>query len=165
MPEKGFFASLFDIGFRSFVTTKIVTVLFVISLVLSAIYTLVVIAVAFDASSGVGIVVLVLSPIIYLLLVLYSRVLLEFVIVVFRIYENTAIMAGGARVGHGVPPAAPTFGQHPTPPASHPGVAVSPLAWLAVAWRPAVAWGVEVGRAASRGAPVAARRPWPCVSQ
>lgn len=70
-------------------------------------------------SSGVGIAVLVLSPILYFLLVLYSRVLLEFVVVVFRIYENTAIMAGVTGAGPGASPAPPTFG-HPSTPAPPP---------------------------------------------
>lgn len=115
MQDKGFLGSLFDIGFRSFVTTKIVSVLFVIAMVLSAIYTLFLIATAFSADSGAGIGVLVFSPLIFFLFVLYSRVLLEFVVVVFRIYENTSIMATGAipSGGPGGPP--PGFGPPSSP--------------------------------------------------
>jgi len=96
MQEKGFFGSLFDISFRSFVATKIVSVLFVIALMLSALYTLFAIAAAFNASWSIGVVVTILAPAVYLLFVLYARVLLEFVVVVFRIYENTSILAAHA---------------------------------------------------------------------
>jgi hypothetical protein len=53
--DKGFVGSLFDVGFHSFVT-KIVTVLFVISLVLSGLYTIFIVASAFAADSGAGVV-------------------------------------------------------------------------------------------------------------
>ncbi len=118
MEDKGFFGSLFDIRFRSFVTTKIVPALFIISLVVSGIYTIFLVATVFGADSGAGIFVLIVSPLIYFLLVLYSRVVLEFLVVVFRIYENTSVMAGrGPMAG---PPAAyhpSTVSQPPMPPA------------------------------------------------
>lgn len=108
MPEKGFFGALFDIGFRNFVTTKIVSVLFVIALVVSGLTTLLWVISAFAADSGLGLLVLVLSPLLFLLFALYSRVLLEFVVVVFRIYENTRIMAEAGQGSTPTAPSAPT---------------------------------------------------------
>ena len=113
MQRQGFFGSLFDIDFKSFVTTKIVKVLFVIAIVLSALYTLLLVAAAADQDSGAGVLFLILSPAIFLLFVLYARVLLEFVIVVFRIYENTSVMA--ARDGGSLPPAGPEAPPAPPP--------------------------------------------------
>ncbi len=127
MQEKGFFGSLFDIGFRSFVTTKIISVLFVISIILSALYVLGFVVAGFVSDEpAAGVVFLILSPIFFFLLVLYARVVLEFVVVVFRIYENTNIIAGQgspgiAPRGQGggsqvLPATAPTQGTPPQPP-------------------------------------------------
>lgn len=83
----GFFGSLFDFDFKSFVTPKIIKLIFMILLVLGAMWTLVVIAGAFRDGTLIGILVLILSPIIFLIVALFSRVYLELVIVLFRIYE------------------------------------------------------------------------------
>lgn len=106
--EKGFFGSLFDLSFTSFVTPKLVKILFIISLVLLGIaYIFIAISIfssggetTFNATTGefeesggnaaLGILwLLVLGPLFLFFYTLLYRVFFEIVIVFFRIYENT----------------------------------------------------------------------------
>jgi hypothetical protein len=86
--ERGFFSSLFDLSFTSFVTTKIIKVIYVLTLIGIALLALAFIVGAFQESSGLGVFVLLIgAPIASLIYVIYSRVILEFIIQVFRISE------------------------------------------------------------------------------
>ena len=61
--EKGFFASLFDISFSSLVATKVIKVIYVLSMVLIGLTSLVIVAGAFSNSVGAGLFTLiVLAP-------------------------------------------------------------------------------------------------------
>jgi hypothetical protein len=94
----GFLGSLFDISFRSFVTGRIIGLLYIISIVLIALLTVFAIVAAFNASIALGVVVLlVLGPLFFLISVIYVRVLLEIAIVLFWIAENTAEMVRQSR--------------------------------------------------------------------
>lgn len=95
---RGFFGALFDISFRSFVTVRIIGVLYVISIVLLVLYTIFLIIAAFQASAVFGVVtLLILGPLFLFLSVIYVRVLLELAIVLFRIAENTSEMVRQGR--------------------------------------------------------------------
>lgn len=118
MDNQGFFASLFDVKFKSFVTTKIITILFILAMIVDGLYILFLVLAGFNADPGLGVVLLVLSPLFFLLGVIYVRVLLEFVIVVFRIYENTRIMAATPGPAAGGPGTART--DRPPPPPEGP---------------------------------------------
>lgn len=117
MPQKGFIGSLFDLSFTSFVTTKLIKVLYVLSLVLLAI-AYVVVAIALFSSGGQELTVnadgsfgtessgntglgllwlFVIGPILLFFYVLMYRVLFELVIVLFRIFENTRDQLAVAR--------------------------------------------------------------------
>jgi hypothetical protein len=102
---KGFFRSLFDLSFRHFVTGRVVSFLYVISLILatlnalfSAGYASVLLGTFFTAVAGssalgwVGgiILFLVVAPLFLLVSIVYVRVILEIVVVLFRIADNTA---------------------------------------------------------------------------
>ena len=91
MIEKtGFIGSLFDFSFTEFVTTRIIKFLFVLSIILSAIVALGIVIAGFSSNSGAaGILALLFSPVVFFLNVLFSRIWLELIIVVFRIAENT----------------------------------------------------------------------------
>jgi len=93
MENKSFLGSLFDFSFSSFITPKIIKILFVIGLILIAIITLIFIIMAFISHIGFGIVVLILSPIIFLLYTLAVRIYLELLIVIFRIQGDIAEIA------------------------------------------------------------------------
>jgi hypothetical protein len=117
MEPKGFFGALFDVSFTSFVTTRIIKVIYVITLVLIGLTALVFVVAAFDDSVGAGIFVLVIAaPLLSLLYVIYARVLLELVIAIFRIMEHTgeqvALLRGQAAPAAAAPPTIP----QPPPP-------------------------------------------------
>src|SRR4051794_2199229 len=86
--EKGFFASLFDISFTSFITTKIIKVLYVLALVVIGLVALVFVIGAFRVNAGLGVVTLfIFAPLASLFYVIYARVGLELIIQIFRITE------------------------------------------------------------------------------
>jgi uncharacterized membrane protein len=127
VETKGFFEALFDVSFTSFVTTRIIKVIYIVTLVLIALGALVFVIAAFAQSIAGGLFVLIIvAPLAGLLYVIYARVLLEIVIAIFRIMENTAegasllrAQASGASVPPPtVPPAPPT--QSPPPPPAPP---------------------------------------------
>lgn len=110
VPQKGFLGSLLDTSFTSFVTTKLIKVLYILSLIL-LVLTYLGIAIAlftsgggdtvtvngdgsFETSSGgspgLGLLWLfVIGPILLFFYVLAYRVFFELVMVIFRIFENT----------------------------------------------------------------------------
>lgn len=90
MAKKSVLGALFDFSFSDFITPKVIKILFIISIVLTAIGVLTYIVLAFMSGIGWGIVTLILSPIIFILYVLFARVWLEILIVIFRIHDNIA---------------------------------------------------------------------------
>ncbi len=120
METKGFFASLFDFSFRALVTSKIVPILYVLSTIIVVIWTLVFIIFGFQISVGTGIVALVLAPFVFAIAMIYVRVVLELIIVLFRIHDDVREI--NVRGGGGVPAAQPgpapeaaTLGPNPAP--------------------------------------------------
>ena len=97
MEEKGFLASLFDLSFSSFITLKIIKIVFVLMLIASGLYTLFILGAAFAAETALGVIVLILSPVIFLFFAIMARVYLEVLIVVFKIADNTAATAENTR--------------------------------------------------------------------
>lgn len=93
MEGKSFFGSLFDFSFESFITPKIIKILFVIGLILTAIMTLIIIITAFMSSIVSGVLALIFSPVIYILYILAVRIYLEILIVLFRIQGDIAKIA------------------------------------------------------------------------
>ena len=86
--------ALFDFSFNEFLTAKLVRFLYILSVILIAIAYLATIVTAFTQSFGQGLLTLIVGAIVALLTLAYVRVLLELIMVLFRIYENTRIMAG-----------------------------------------------------------------------
>ncbi len=98
MEQKGFFQSLFDFSFTAFVTSKMIKFLYGLSIAGAGLVSLFLIARGFNASPGGGVFMLFIgAPLYFLLSVLFSRVLLEIVIVIFRISENIAEIAQQSR--------------------------------------------------------------------
>jgi hypothetical protein len=89
--ERGFVGSLFDFSFNSFVTPKIVKVLYILFTIWTALVSLLILIVSFRTGGTLaGIFVLIVIVPIYVLLTLgVYRVILEAFMVVFRIYEET----------------------------------------------------------------------------
>jgi hypothetical protein len=116
-PEaKGFFASLFDLSFSSLITTKIIKVLYVLTLATIGLAYLAFTISAFAADSTAGLFVLFIGgPIMALVYIVYARVFLEIVIALFRIMESNLQIAD--RLSDRQPaPASPATPPPPSPP-------------------------------------------------
>lgn len=87
--SKGFFAKLFDFSFRDFITPTIIAILYGIMMVFSGIAAIGLIVWGFTQGVGLGIVCLILSPIAFLLFLVYSRVSLEMMVALIRIAQNS----------------------------------------------------------------------------
>ena len=116
MEEKGFFPALFDFSFSSMVTVKIVKLLYILALAFSAIYALVFVLVGFADSAALGLVFLILSPGIFLIFAILSRVYLELIIVLFKIADNTSVMASASTTAASPASAVPPAPAAPQPP-------------------------------------------------
>jgi hypothetical protein len=116
--SRGFLESLFDVSFSSLITTRVIKVLYVLSMIVIGLFALFFVVAAFSNSVAGGIVVLVVvAPLAALLYLIYVRVLLELVIVIFRIMEtNTELVAlqRGA-TGATTPPPPPSSPPPPAP--------------------------------------------------
>jgi uncharacterized membrane protein len=125
--EKGFFASLFDVSFSSLVATKVIKVIYVLSMVLIGLTSLVFVAGAFSNSVGAGLFTLiVLAPLAALVYLIYVRVILEVIICIFRIMETNVELVSLQRAATGpatpppAPPPGPSVHEPPEPPPSAP---------------------------------------------
>ncbi len=86
---RGFLGALFDFSFTSFVTTKIIKVLYVLILVLVSISALVFTIAAFRLSAAFGLLTLVIGDPLFILIVMaFWRLVLESFAVRFRIAED-----------------------------------------------------------------------------
>jgi Domain of unknown function (DUF4282) len=91
--SKSFLNALFDFSFTSFVTTKIIKVVYVLILVLTVLYALVFTIWSFRLSAPAGLFVLIIGDPLFILIVMaFWRLVLESFIVVFRIAEDTRAM-------------------------------------------------------------------------
>ncbi len=92
-PERpqgvGFLGSLFDLSFRHFITPRMISLLFILSLIGVGLWALVMIVYGFTVGAGTGFLTFILALIFVVLGVLFSRLYLELVVVLFRIAENT----------------------------------------------------------------------------
>lgn len=90
MEHKGFLGSLFDTSFSSLVTTKVIKLIYILSMVVIALLALAFVVSAFQQSAAFGLLtLLVLAPVVSLIYLTYTRMFLELVIALFRIMENT----------------------------------------------------------------------------
>ena len=85
--QAGFFARLFDVSMKTFITPSIIKVLFILGLVVISIFSLILLIAGTQADGGI--VFVLLAPLYWFVGVLYLRVILEVIVVLFRIEENT----------------------------------------------------------------------------
>jgi hypothetical protein len=91
--SRGFLSALFDFSFTSFVTTRIIKVLYVLILVLVSLVALFYTIIAFRLSPGFGLLVLIIADPLYIIIVMaFWRLLLEAFVVLFRIAEDIHAM-------------------------------------------------------------------------
>jgi hypothetical protein len=98
-PAKGFFAGLFDFGFTTFVTPKVIKFVYVVITILIGISWIVWIIAGFGYSSGLGILALVFGPLVALLWLIAYRITLELVMVIFRIGSDVHAIRGRSDLG------------------------------------------------------------------
>lgn len=86
---RGFLGALFDFGFTSFVTPKVIKVLYMLIVIGTVVSALVFTIVAFKASTVFGFLMLVFGDPLFILIVLaIYRIILEFFVVTFRVAED-----------------------------------------------------------------------------
>jgi hypothetical protein len=97
--SRGFLSALFDFSFTSFVTTRIIKVLYVLITVLVSLVALFYTIIAFRLSTGFGLLVLIIGDPLYIIIVMaFWRLVLEAFVVVFRIAEDVrALRERGGR--------------------------------------------------------------------
>ena len=112
-----FFRALFDFSFSEFVTTKIIKILYVITIIIAALVWLGFLVAMFASGNGIwGILAgLIGAPIGFVLQVVFTRVGYEILIVVFGIAEHTRDMAWALTGGRKAPAAGPQFPPQPQP--------------------------------------------------
>jgi uncharacterized protein DUF4282/zinc ribbon protein len=94
----GFLSSLFDLSFTNFITTKLIKVLFVISIILGAFLALGLILTGFARSAGEGLLMLIIvAPLVFFFYVMAARVQMEVLIVIFRGAEHLEEIARQGR--------------------------------------------------------------------
>lgn len=92
---KGFFAGLFDLSFRHFITIRIIKVLYVLAIVSSVLIGLAMLFTGFGMLGygvGAGLFQILFAPFVTLFGIIWSRVLLEIVVVLFSIADNTTTL-------------------------------------------------------------------------
>jgi len=85
--QTGFFSRLFDVSMKTFITPSIIKVLFILGIVVISIFSLILLVAGTQADGGT--VFILLAPLYWFIGVLYLRVILEVIVVLFRIEENT----------------------------------------------------------------------------
>ena len=90
MQQKGFFGSLFDVSFKSLAMTKIIKVLYILVLIGLALAALFLIGNAAQEGGSEALVTIIAVAIGFLLYLMYIRLALEALIVIFNIGQNTA---------------------------------------------------------------------------
>jgi uncharacterized protein DUF4282 len=96
---RGFLGALFDFSFTSFVTTKIIKVLYVLIMILTTLAALVYTVIAFRVSALFGLLTLVIGDPLFIIIVMaFWRLVLESFVVRFRIAEDVrALRERGGR--------------------------------------------------------------------
>jgi hypothetical protein len=90
---RGFLSALFDFSFTSFVTTRIIKVLYVLILILAVLSALIYTIVAFRISGTFGFLTLIIGDPLFILIVMaFWRLVLESFVVRFRIAEDVRAM-------------------------------------------------------------------------
>lgn len=94
---EGFFSGLFDFTFTKFVTTRIAPVIYILGMVIFGIVSIAFALSGFSRGLIAGVITIVVSPVVFFLLLIYLRVILEVVIVAFKTCENTRRTADNTR--------------------------------------------------------------------
>jgi hypothetical protein len=98
MPA-GFVASLFDMKFRNLITVRVIEFLYWLILIVATLSALVSLAAGIFSGGPVRIILtLILTPLFYLLEIVFARVGLEILLVIFRMADDVQAMRYGGTV-------------------------------------------------------------------
>jgi Domain of unknown function (DUF4282) len=87
--KTGFLGALFDFGFSSFMTPRIIRVLYVLLMIGTVVSALAFTIIVFKVSAAFGIVTLLFGdPLVILIVMAIYRIILEFFVVTFRLAED-----------------------------------------------------------------------------
>jgi Domain of unknown function (DUF4282) len=117
VTQKGFFASLFDTSFSSLVTPRIIKVIYIILLVVLGLVAVVALITGIARGGASIIATIIIVPLAFLLYVIFARVYLEIVIVLFKIKDSNEELVALTRAQGpgGAPPTAPMSSPPPPP--------------------------------------------------
>lgn len=94
MSEYTFLRSLFDFRFVSFVTTRWIKFVYVLSFIFTGLFWLMSVIVAFQLSTTLGVLtLLIIGPLGFILSLIYWRLLMEFFVAFFRIHDQLNVIA------------------------------------------------------------------------
>jgi hypothetical protein len=89
--KAGFFQALLDFSFNQFVISKVIKFLYGLSILYAGLIAFIFVILGLNVLKGLGIFVIIIgAPLIFLLTVIYSRMLLETIIVISRIADYLA---------------------------------------------------------------------------
>jgi Domain of unknown function (DUF4282) len=108
MEAKGFFPALFDFGFTSFITLKFLRVIYTIVVVFVLLFGLIYLVLGLSQGGALAVASVFVVPLLTLLSLIYARITMELIAVIFRIGENTTLIAA-ALPDRTAPPAGPTL--------------------------------------------------------
>ncbi len=97
LSDTGVFGGLLDFSFSTFITIRIVKVLYILMLALIALGWLFMVIGAFSRGPVAGLGALILGTLGAIIYVIFARISLEMIVVIFRIGENTSIIAQSKR--------------------------------------------------------------------
>ena len=92
--DQGFLKGLFDVNFTTFITLKFIKVIYIVLMALIGLGTLFFMFSGFAQGFLSGLITLVIGLIVGFLYLVLARIYLEVVALLFRIGENTSILAG-----------------------------------------------------------------------
>ena len=92
--HNSFISSLFDFSFTDLITPKIISFLYIIGVIFAVIGAFGLIVVGFTQGIGAGILALLFSPIYFGLMVIFIRVYMEIIIILFKINEGIRRLGG-----------------------------------------------------------------------
>jgi len=96
----GFFQSLFDFSFSYFITSRIIKLLYALSICFAGLTAVIMVVGGFSSSFLTGLLTLLIAaPVVFLLMVIYSRVILEIIMVIFRIADHARDIAQQGKIG------------------------------------------------------------------
>jgi len=124
LEAKGFFGSLFDFGFTSFITLKFLKLIYTVLVVLILIGGVVFLIAGLTQGGGSAVASIILVPIVTLVYLIFARIYMEIIALFFRIGENTSLMAA-ALTGQPGPGSAPAYG-YPAGPGGPPAPPYGP---------------------------------------